>query len=147
MDLFRSHIKNRRGGFDNYRNAMQRIGLLRLSEIQDSLTESSTGAPSGRALAEAFQSVIEDTTYFKRFRDEYHVPRSAIEEYGEAACLCQMRDAPDGDGPGTESGSRSDTLCQQQFPSAAAFRKRGYFDRRRVPHERQKHTFDALASR
>ena len=96
LDLSKSHIKNKLGGFNNYRNAMQRSGLLRLSETQDSLTESSTGAPSGRALAEAFQSVIENTTYFKQFRDEYYVPRSVIEEYGQTACLCKMRDAPDG---------------------------------------------------
>jgi hypothetical protein len=98
LNLAKSHIKARFGGYGNYRNAMQRAGLLKLAEgSPDSLTESSTGAPSGRKLAEAFQSVIEDTTYFRRYRDEYHVPRAVIEEYGRAACLCEMSGTPDGE--------------------------------------------------
>lgn len=97
LNLSVSHIKNKLGGFSNYRNAMQRAGLLKLSETQDSLTESVSGAPSGRALAEAFQSAIADTSYFKEYREEYEVPRSVIEEYGQAACLCRMSNAPDGE--------------------------------------------------
>lgn len=97
LDLAKSHIKTRFGGYGNYQNAMQRAGLLKLSEGWGSLTESSTGAPSGRAVAEAFQSVVEDTTYFRRYRDEYHVPRAVIEEYGQAACLCEVSGAPDGE--------------------------------------------------
>lgn len=96
LDLSVSHIKSRLGGFGGYRNAMQRVGLLKLSDDQVSLTESASGAPSGRALAEAFQKAIEDTTYFKEYRDEHEVPRSVIEEYGRASCLCRMRGAPDG---------------------------------------------------
>ena len=97
LDLSVSHIKTRYGGFGDYRNAMQRVGLLKLSDDQASLTESASDAPSGRALAEAFQRAIEDTVYFKEYRDAQEVPRSVIEEYGEAACLCLMRDAPDGE--------------------------------------------------
>jgi hypothetical protein len=97
LDLSKHPIKGKWGGYGNYRNAMQRIGLLRLSETQDSLTESSAGAPTGRVLAEAFQSIIEDTTYFKKYRDKYLVPRAVIEEYGQVACTCQMRDALDGE--------------------------------------------------
>lgn len=97
LELSKHPVKDKWGGYGNYRNAMQRVGLLRLSETQDSLTESSVGAPSGRALAEAFRSVIKDTAYFEKYRDEYEVPRSVIEEYGQVACLCQMSEAPDGD--------------------------------------------------
>ncbi len=97
LDVSISHIKARLGGFGDYRNAMQRVGLLKLSDDQDSLTESASDAPSGRALAEAFQRTIEDTVYFKEYRDAQEVPRSVIEEYGQAACLCLMRDAPDGE--------------------------------------------------
>jgi hypothetical protein len=97
IDVSKSHMDSPLGGYGlYYRNAMQRAGLIYLEEGQERLTESASGGPSGRALAEAFQRTIEDTTYFQRYRDEYLVPRSVLEEYGRAACVCGMVDSEDG---------------------------------------------------
>lgn len=97
-DLSRSHIKSPLGGYGlYYRNAMQRAGLMYLEGGQERLTESLSGGPSGRALAEAFHRTIEDTTYFRLYRDEYEVPRAVLEEYGRAACVCSMSDSEDGE--------------------------------------------------
>ena len=52
--------------------------------------------PSGRQLAEAFEELIENTTYFRSWRDSNEVPRWILEEYGRAACVCEMADARDG---------------------------------------------------
>lgn len=98
VNLSKSHIKSSLGGYGlYYRNAMQRAGLIYLEEGQARLTEFTTGRPSGRALAEAFQRTIEGTTYFQRYRDDYEVPRSVLKEYGQAACVCGMADSEDGE--------------------------------------------------
>jgi hypothetical protein len=98
VDVSKSHMDSPLGGYGlYYRNAMQRAGLIYLEEGQARLTESASGEPSGRSLAEAFQRTIEDTTYFQRYRDEHDVPRSVMEEYGGAACVCGMADSEDGE--------------------------------------------------
>jgi hypothetical protein len=98
IDVSKSHMDSPLGGYGlYYRNAMQRAGLIYLDEGQARLTESSSGGPSGRALAEAFQRTIEDTAYVQRYRDQYNVPRSVLEEYGRAACVCGMADSEDGE--------------------------------------------------
>lgn len=98
VDVSKSHIDSPLGGYGlYYRNAMQRAGLIYLEEGQARLTESSSGGLSGRVLAEAFQRTIENTFYFQRYRDEHHVPRSVLEEYGRSACVCEMADSEDGE--------------------------------------------------
>jgi hypothetical protein len=98
VDVSKSHMDSPLGGYGlYYRNAMQRAGLIYLEGNQTALTESSSGGPSGRALAEAFKNAIGDTIYFRRYRDEHHVPRSVLQEYGGAACVCGMADSEDGE--------------------------------------------------
>lgn len=98
VDVSKSHMDSPLGGYGlYYRNAMQRAGLIYLEGGQARLTESSSGGPSGRALAEAFQNAIGDTTYFRNYRDEYHVPRSVLQEYGDTCCVCSMADSGDGE--------------------------------------------------
>jgi hypothetical protein len=98
VDLSESHMDSPYGGYGlYYRNAMQRAGLTYVEGTQDQLTEIRSRGPSGRALAEAFQRVVEDTEYFRHYRDRYEVPRSVLEEYGRAACVCGMADHDDGE--------------------------------------------------
>jgi hypothetical protein len=97
IDTSKSHMDSPLGGYGlYYRNAMQRDGLIYLDEGQERLTESLYGGPSGKALAEAFQEAIEDTVYFQRYRDKQEVTRAVLEEYGRAACVCEMADSGDG---------------------------------------------------
>jgi hypothetical protein len=98
VDISRSHMKSSLGGYGlYYRNAMQRAGLIYLEEGKERLTQFTDGRPSGRALAEAFQRSIADTNYFRLYRDKYDVPRAVLEEYGRAACVCNMADFEDGE--------------------------------------------------
>lgn len=99
IDLSQSHMKSPLGGYGlYYRNAMQRAGLIQTESRPEKLTEAPPGQPSGRDLADAFRSVIEGTEYYRHYRDSRDVPREVLREYGEAACVCIMSDAPDGDG-------------------------------------------------
>jgi hypothetical protein len=76
---------------------MQLVGLTYLEDGQEKLTESALGSPSGRQLAEAFEELIENTTYFRSWRDSNEVLRGVLEEYGRAACVCERADAMDGE--------------------------------------------------
>ncbi len=98
IDLSQSHMKSQLGGFGlYYRNAMQRAGLIQTDSRPEKLTEAGPEQPSGRALAEAYRRVIEDTEYYRHYRDSREVPREVLKEYGEAACVCIMANDPDGE--------------------------------------------------
>src|SRR5207247_5595590 len=68
------------------------------SALGDVITPIDVLDPNGvaPALADAFGSAIADTTYFREhFGGTAAIPRDALEELAERACLCRLSDHPE----------------------------------------------------
>ena len=131
-----------------YATVMQSVGLVALADRRLGVPVDVV-TPAGRAVAEAFQSVVADTEYYQRWIDRHdqNVPREVVAEYGQRACFCRLRE-PDAidrpllvdaflhmGNPG-ESAARRRTLrfmCELSAQAAAApvdessFRRLIYF--------------------
>lgn len=88
-------IKSPFGGYGlYYRSIMSSMGLVYLQ--QDTSYPVDVPSAVGKELAARFRERISATRYWKRYFDADRVPEAAVREYGEAACLCRLRDgAPD----------------------------------------------------
>ncbi|MDE2715827.1 MAG: hypothetical protein OXI33_02285 [Chloroflexota bacterium] len=76
-----------------YATVMQTVGLVapadrRLGVPVDTVT------PEGQVVACAFRSVVADTEYYQSWigRHDEAVPYEVVEEYGQHACFCRLRD-------------------------------------------------------
>lgn len=83
-----------------YATVMQAVGLVALAGSYprppvDAVT------PDGRAVAEAFRSVVVDTEYYQRWIGRHHelVPHDVVAEYGQRACFCRLREPDAHDRP------------------------------------------------
>ena len=82
------------GGYGLYYAAvMQSLGLVVLADRRLGLPVDAV-TPAGRAVAEAFRSVVGDTEYYQRWigRHDEMVPYEVAVEYGQRACFCRLRE-------------------------------------------------------
>jgi hypothetical protein len=94
------YIKSALGGYGlYYRSVMAELGVIFLGGPGFATPVDIPTDDVGRQLAEAFRTAIKGTTYFRQYFDvdEVEVPRSVLQEYADAACLCRLAadDAPD----------------------------------------------------
>jgi len=83
-----------------YRSPMIDMGLVvpRGSALGETITPIDVLDPNGRgpALAEAFGGEIAETAYFREHMlGNAPIPRTALEEYAEHACLCRLPNYPE----------------------------------------------------
>ena len=131
-----------------YATVMQSLGLVALADPRLGLPVDVV-TPAGRAVAEAFRSVVADTEYYRRWMDRHdeNLPRGVAAEYGQRACFCRLREPDAFDRPilvdaflhmgnPTEAAARRRTLrfmCELSAQSATApvdessFRRLVYF--------------------
>lgn len=86
-----NYIKSPFGGYGlYYRSVMSSMGLVYLQQE----TKYPVDVPTelGKELAEGFRTRIGHTRYWNRYFDKDTVPATVVREYGEAACLCRLRD-------------------------------------------------------
>ena len=76
-----------------YATVMQSVGLVALANRGVGIPVDAV-TPDGRAVAEAFRSVVADTEYYRRWIDRHdeRVPREVVAEYGQRACFCRLRE-------------------------------------------------------
>lgn len=89
------YMKSAGGGYGlYYATVMQTTGVIRLADKSAGLPADTVTPGLGKAVAEAFRESISATRYWKKYFDADEVPATAVEEYGNAACLCRLRDDP-----------------------------------------------------
>ena len=97
----RESVESPLGGYGlYYRSPMIDIGMVvpRGSTLGEAVTPLDVLDPNGLgpALADAFGSAITDTSYFREHMfGTSAIPREALEELAERACLCRLPDYPD----------------------------------------------------
>lgn len=97
----RESVESPLGGYGlYYRSPMIDIGMVvpRGSALGEAITPLDVLDPNGPgpALAAAFGSAITDTSYFREYMvGTSAIPRQALEELAERACLCRLPDYPD----------------------------------------------------
>jgi hypothetical protein len=97
----RESVESPLGGYGlYYRSPMIDMGMVvpRGSALGEAVTPIDVLDPNGPgpALADAFGSAISDTWYFREHMvGTSAIPRQALEELGERACLCRLPDYPD----------------------------------------------------
>ena len=97
----RESVESPLGGYGlYYRTPMIDIGMVvpRGSALGEAITPLDALNPNGLgpALADAFRSAITDTSYFREHMfGTSAIPREALEELAERACLCRLPDYPD----------------------------------------------------
>jgi hypothetical protein len=97
----RESVESPLGGYGlNYRSPMIDLGLVvpRGSPLGETVTPIDVLDPNGLgpALAGRFRTTIEDTSYFREhFVGTTPVPREALEELAETACLCRLPEYPE----------------------------------------------------
>ena len=131
-----------------YATVMQSVGLVALAGSHPR-PPVDTVTLAGRAVAEAFRSVVADTEYYQRWigRHDQMIPREVVAEYGQRACFCRLREPDAHDRPllvdaflhlgnSEEAAARRRTLrfmCELSAQSASApvnessFRRLIYF--------------------
>lgn len=96
----RESVESHLGGYGlYYRTPMIEMGMVvpRGRELGEAITPVDALDPHGigPALADAFGSAIADTSYFREYMfGSSAIPRGALEELGERACLCRLPDYP-----------------------------------------------------
>jgi hypothetical protein len=96
----RESVESPLGGYGlYYRSPMIDMGMVvpRGSALGEAVTPLDVLDPNGPgpALAEAFGSAIIDTSYFREHMfGTSAIPREALQELGERACLCRLPDHP-----------------------------------------------------
>ena len=93
-DVDTDYLKNPRGGYAVYASALAEQGLIVLASSSPQLR---CDAPTarGRRVAAAFRAAIENTAYYRDHFEADEVPAEAVNEYGNAACLCRLESGPD----------------------------------------------------
>lgn len=93
------YMKSSGGGYGlYYATVMQTTGVIRLADRALGLPADTVTPRAGRQVAEAFREAIAETRYWRKYFDADVVPADVVEEYGNVACLCRLRDgAPDRD--------------------------------------------------
>lgn len=87
LDITAEYLKNPLGGYAIYRGVMQQMHLIKPqddSTIVDAITD------KGRELADAFQTSIATTLYFRNYLNADYIPREVLVEFGEAAALHRL---------------------------------------------------------
>ena len=97
----RESVQSHLGGYGlYYRTPMIDMGMVvpRGTELGETIAPVDALDPNGigPALAEAFRSAITGTSYFREhMRGASAIPREALEELAERACLCRLPEYPD----------------------------------------------------
>lgn len=100
FDVEYRYIQNSLGGYGTYRNVMKVLGVTIVGDEEAGVQIDRLTDPTGRALAEAFEQTICETTYYQQYRlTDTPVPREVIVEYGKAAALDRLKDLQAHDRP------------------------------------------------
>lgn len=90
-----NYLKSSGGGYSAYyATVMQELGVVRLMDSSFNLEADAITPEVGKELADAFREAISTTRYWKKYFNHDEVPASAVEEYGNVACLCRLKDNP-----------------------------------------------------
>ena len=88
-----NYLQHSTGGYGaQYSGTIARTGLTLVAAPEAGLPWDGP-TPAGIAVAEAFQTAVERTHYYRDYFDDdaAQVPREIVGEYIERACLCQLR--------------------------------------------------------
>lgn len=89
------YMKSSGGGYGlYYATTMQSTGVVRTADKSIGLPVDAVTPSVGAELAEAFRQSIVNTNYWRKYFDSDEVPANIVEEYGNVACLCRLRDNP-----------------------------------------------------
>jgi len=89
------YMKSSGGGYGlYYATTMQTTGVVRIADKSIGLPVDAVTPSVGAELAEAFRQSIVNTDYWRKYFDSDEVPANIVEEYGNVACLCRLRDNP-----------------------------------------------------
>jgi len=81
-----SVLQNRYGAFGQYyRSAMENLGLI--------INTSKFSIPTkvGMELGKSYRNWIENTEYYRNYRERNNIPKKVLEGYGEKAAVCEIK--------------------------------------------------------